>query len=83
MIKADMGTVQITGDVRVLMAEFETLLGAFKTTLHLTDEKIVEMLVKSDRNRYKECTKEVAEEWRKAIEQHTEEMLRYLDKEQS
>lgn len=83
MIKADMGTVQISGDFSVLMAEFESLLGAFKTTLHLTDEKIVEMLVKSDNIRYKECTKEEAEHCRKANEQFTGEMLRHLDEEQS
>ena len=83
MIKADMGTVQISGDVRVLMAEFESLLGAFKTTLHLTDEKIVEMLVKSDNKKYNQCTEKEAEDWRKANEQFAEEMLMHLDKERS
>lgn len=83
MIKADMGTVQISGDVRVLMAEFESLLGAFKTTLHLTDEKIVEMLVNSDRSKYNKCTKEEAEHYRKANEQLAEAMLMHLDKERS
>lgn len=83
MIKADMGTVEISGDVRVLMAEFESLLGAFKTTLHLTDEKIVEMLVNSDSKRYNECTKEEIEHCRKANEQLAERMLMHFDKEQS
>lgn len=83
MIKSDMGTVQISGDFSVLMAEFESLLGAFKTSLHLTDEKIVEMLVKSGNNKYYDCTKEEADYHRKANEQYAKEILRHLDKEQS
>lgn len=81
MIKADMGTIQITGEAAVILAEFKGLLAALKNTMHLTDEKIVEILVRSDRCKAIQCSREELEATRKENKRLAQEFLKDMDKE--
>ena len=81
MIKADMGTIEISGKAVVILAEFEGLLAALKNTIHLTDEKIVEILVRSDRCKAIECSKEELEATKEESKRLVQEFLKDMDKE--
>lgn len=81
MIKSEMGTIEISGEAAVVLVEFEGLLAALKNTMHLTDEKIVEILVRSDRCRAIQCSREELEATRKENERITQEFLKDMDKE--
>lgn len=81
MIKADMGTIEISGKAVVILAEFEGLLAALKNTMHLTDEKIVEILVRSDRCKAIECSKEELEATKEESKRLVQEFLKDMDKE--
>lgn len=83
MIKSEMGVVQIHGDGRVILTELEGIFTVLKAHMGLTDENIVEILARSDSSKGTNVTEEEAEAVRKKNEQFAEEMLRYLDKEQS
>lgn len=82
MIKSEMGVVHIHGDGRVILSELESIFTVLKA-MGLTDENIVEILARSDSSKGTSVTEEEAEAVRKKNEQFAEEMLRYLDKEQS
>lgn len=81
MIKVDMGTIEISGKAVVILAEFEGLLAALKNTMHLTDEKIVEILVRSDRCKAIECSKEELEATKEESKRLVQEFLKDMDKE--
>lgn len=83
MIKSEMGTIEISGKAVVILAEFEGLLAALKNTMHLTDEKIVEILVRSDRCKTIECSKKELEATREESKRLVQEFLMDIDKEQS
>ena len=81
MIKSEMGTVEISGESVVIFAEFEGLLAALKNKMHLTDEKIVEILVRSDRCKVIECSRKELEATRKENKRLAQEFLKDMDKE--
>lgn len=83
MIKSEMGTIEISGKAVVILAEFEGLLAALKNTMHLTDEKIVEILVRSDRCKAIECSRKELEATREENKRLAQELLMDIDKEQS
>lgn len=65
----------------MILAEFEGLLAALKNTMHLTDEKIVEILVRSDRCKAIECSKEELEATKEESKRLVQEFLKDMDKE--